>query len=215
MHRFTLCCGMALAAIAGCGGHGVTPLMAAARTGDLAEMRRLLDAGADPYDRDITNGWTALFHAIHKNQPDAVRLLLDRGVNPNQGARSTTALMLAAADRDPTIVEILLNAGANPRLTRFDGATALTQAVSGGALSDIDRPLLGGCHPATVRALLAHDPTLRLPDSMAGRDALFWARFHGCREVLELLGEPNAVSGGQTPRDDDRRTRATDAPSRR
>lgn len=214
MHGITLGFGMALATMAGCGGAGVTPLMAAARTGNLADMRRLLDAGADPNARDITNGWTALFHAIHKNQPAAVRLLLDRGVSPNQGARSRTALMIAAADRDPTIVEMLLEAGADPSRTSFDGATALTEAVSGGALGDISQPLLGGCHPATVRALLARDPTLRLPDSTAGRAALFWARYHGCREVLDVLGEPTAISGGRTPRDDDRRTRATGVPSR-
>jgi len=190
MPRFTLFLGMALASLAtGCGGRGVTPLMAAARRGDTSEMRRLLDAGADPYERDITNGWTALFHAIHKQQPAAVQLLLERGVNPNQGARITSALMLAASDRDPTIVEILLAHGADPTRRGPGGATALTYAVSGGALSDIDRPLLGGCHPATVRALLAHDPTLRLPDTTAGREALFWARFHGCSEVLDLIGE--------------------------
>jgi hypothetical protein len=38
-----------------------------------------------------------------------------------------------------------------------------------------------------VRALLDHDPTLRLPDTIAGREALRWARFHGCAEVLALV----------------------------
>jgi len=31
------------------------------------------------------------------------------------------------------------------------------------------------------------EPTLP-PDSMAGREALWWARFHGCAEVLTLVG---------------------------
>ncbi|HZP47259.1 MAG TPA: ankyrin repeat domain-containing protein [Vicinamibacterales bacterium] len=190
MPRFALCLGMALASVASaCAGRGLTPLMAAARAGDVAEMRRLLDAGADPYARDLTNGWTALFHAIHTRQPEAVRLLLDRGVSPNQGARATTALMLAAMDPDPAMVELLLARGADPHRRGMWGATALTCAVSGGALADIDRPLLGGCHPATVRALLAHDPTLRLPDSFAGREARFWARLHDCREVLALIDD--------------------------
>jgi hypothetical protein len=61
-------------------------------------------------------------------------------------------------------------------------------AVSGGALTDLDQPLLGGCHPATVRALLAHDPSLRLPDMLASREALWWARFHGCADVLKMIG---------------------------
>jgi hypothetical protein len=40
-----------------------------------------------------------------------------------------------------------------------------------------------------VRALLEHDPTLRLPDTFAGREALWWARFHNCTEVLELIDQ--------------------------
>jgi ankyrin repeat protein len=166
---------------------GLTPLMWAARFGAVDAMTALLDGGADPGVRDVANGWTAMFHAIHKHQVAAVRLLLERGVNPNQSARMLTPLMMAAADRDPTIVELLLAHGADPATRGIGGSTALSEAVSGGALGDIDRPLLGGCHPATVRALLAHDPSLTLPDTIASREALFLARFHGCTEVLTLL----------------------------
>jgi hypothetical protein len=38
-----------------------------------------------------------------------------------------------------------------------------------------------------VRALLAHDPGLQLPSTPAGHEALFWARFHDCAEVLKLV----------------------------
>ena len=64
---------------------------------------------------------------------------------------------------------------------------SLSEAVSGGALSDIDRPLFGGCHPATVRVLKEHDPKVDMPDTIAGWNALWWARFHGCQEVLDLV----------------------------
>jgi uncharacterized protein len=169
--------------------HGLTPLMWAARSGAVDAMRALLDGGADPAVRDHMNGWTALFHAIHTRQPAAVRLLLGRGADPNQRAGMATPLLMAAADRDPTIVKLLLEHGADPRARGIGGSTALSEAVSGGALSDIDRPLFGGCHPATVRALLDHDPTLTLPDTIASREARWWARFHGCAEVLTLIGE--------------------------
>ena len=167
--------------------HGMTPLMWAARAGAVDGMKALLDGGADPAARDVMNGWTPLFHAIHKRQAAAVRLLLERGVNPNQRARTLTPLRMAAADRDPAIVELLLAHGADANARGIGGSTALSAAVSGGALSDIDQPLFGGCHPATVRALLKHDPTLRLPDTIAGREALWWARFHGCAEVLAMV----------------------------
>ena len=94
---------------------------------------------------------------------------------------------MAAADRDATIVRLLLAHGADARARGAGGATALSQAVSGGALSDIDLPLLGGCHPETVRALKEHDPGLDLPDTVAGWNALWWAKFHGCREVIDLV----------------------------
>ena len=169
--------------------NGLTPLMWAARSGSIEAMTILLDRGADPGARDAINGWTALFHAIHKRQAGAVRLLLERGVDPNTAARRLRPLAMAAADRDPAILELLLAHGADPHARGIGGSTALSVAVSGGALSDLDRPLLGGCHPATVRALLKHDPTLRLPDTIAGREALWWARFHGCADVLKMIGE--------------------------
>ena len=167
--------------------NGLTPLMWAARSGSIDAMTILLEGGADPGVRDLVNGWDALFHAIHTGQAGAVRLLLDRGVDPNRPARLLTPLAMAAADRDPTILELLLAHGADPNVRGIGGSTALSVAVSGGALSDLDRPLLGGCHAATVRALLKHDPTLRLPDTIAGREALWWARFHGCADVLKMV----------------------------
>jgi ankyrin repeat protein len=167
---------------------GLTALMWAARTGALDAMNTLLDAGADPNARDVASLWTPLFHAIHKHQVEAVRLLLDRGVDPNKPARMLTPLIMAASDADPTIVQLLLAHGADPRARGIGGSTALSEGVSGGALSDIDRPLFGGCHPATVRALKEHDPEVNLPDSIAGWNALWWARFHGCQEVLNLVG---------------------------
>jgi ankyrin repeat protein len=175
--------------------HGLTPLMWAARAGALDAMKTLLDSGATPAARDQRHGWTALFHAIHKRRPGAVRLLLEHGVDPNEPVRLLRPLAMAAADRDPAIVELLLAHGADANARGVGGSTALSVAVSGGALTDLDRPLLGGCHPATVRALLAHDPTLRLPDTIAGREAIWWARFHGCAEVLSLVG----IDGGGSP----------------
>jgi ankyrin repeat protein len=172
----------------------LTPLMWAARRGAVEAMKALIDAGARVDARDSRNEWTALQHAIHTRHAAAALLLLDRGADPNgrSAAGRLTPLLMAADDRDATVVAALLNHGADPRMAGEYGDTPLTRAVSGGALTDIDRPLLGGCRPATVRALLAHDPTLRLPDNFAGRQALRFARFHDCGEVLELVGAARA-----------------------
>jgi hypothetical protein len=51
---------------------------------------------------------------------------------------------------------------------------------------------------AHLRALLEHDPTLRPPDTFAGREALRLARFHKWAEVLTLIDlvdqEQNSVA---------------------
>ena len=59
---------------------------------------------------------------------------------------------------------------AGPRRRRprrgIGGSTALTVAVSGGALTDLDRPIFGGCHPATVKRA----PRARSHAAGAGHD---------------------------------------------
>jgi Ankyrin repeats (3 copies)/Ankyrin repeat len=177
---------------------GITPLMWAARYGATQSMAALLDAGADANARDHNNRWTPLLHAVHKQRPQAVRLLLERGADADAAAPGgLTPLLMAAADTDPSTVEVLLEYGANPRAEGPGGATPLTQAVSGGAMTDIDRPLLGGCRRATVNALMTHDPILRVARTAVGLQAIWWARFHGCAEVLQLIGE-QPTRRGQT-----------------
>jgi ankyrin repeat protein len=181
-------------------GDGLTPLIWAARSGAVEAMTVLLDAGATVDGRDgRSNQWTPLQHAIHRRETDAISLLLERGANPNGSAApgSLTPLLMAAPDPDPAVVKLLLAYGANPRIGGEGGKTPLTQAVSGGALSDIDRPLFGGCRLATVRALVTHDRTLRVLHNAPGLQAIWWARFHGCEAVLELIGE-RPTKPGQT-----------------
>lgn len=158
----------------------LTALMWAARRGSADVIGLLLDRGADVNAKDGRNGWTALQHAIHTRQVAAVRLLLDRGANPNAADHpgALTPLLMASIEPDPTIVSLLLAHGADPHVEGEWGDTPLTRAVSGGAVADVDRGPFGGCHPATLRTLLEHEPTLRLPDNRAGREALMWARLH-------------------------------------
>jgi ankyrin repeat protein len=129
-----------------------------------------------------------------------VSLLLAHGANPNLATPSgITPLMMAADDARPAMVKALLEHGADPRVEGPGGATAFTHAVSGGALSDVtDRPLLGSCRPDTVRAFLAHDPTLKIPATFAGRHATWWARFHGCEDVLRMVGLAQVGAAHQT-----------------
>jgi ankyrin repeat protein len=118
-------------------------LVWAARTGDVAAIRRLAASGIDLDASTITprifvfpdidhTRWTALQHAVQKHQVDTVRVLLECGANPDarQAGTATTPLIIAAGDKDPTIARLLLDAGADVNLSR----KALTQAEPGGPL---------------------------------------------------------------------------------
>lgn len=171
-----------------------SPLIQAARGGQLDTIKLLLDSGADVNQPGPTgDDWeaTPLQHAILARQSGAVRLLLDRGADPNRvGSPNAPApLLLAAGDTDPTFVNLLLAGGANPAIESDSGATPLSHAVSAGPISGPDRPMFGGCRVDTVRALLAHDPTLRLKHNSTGNNAIWWARFQRCKDVLRLIGE--------------------------
>jgi uncharacterized protein len=174
------------------GGDSWTPLIWAARSGSVDAIKVLLDAGADVNLPGSTgDNWdaTPLQHAILQRKPAAVRLLLDRGADVNRGAGgSLTPLFLAAGDTDPAILKLLLAHGADPKVEDEHGATPLSRAVSAGTLHGPDRPMFGGCRVETVRALVAHDPALRLKRNAAWKDAIWWARLQRCEEVLKLVG---------------------------
>jgi ankyrin repeat protein len=175
------------------GGDSWTPLIWASRSGSIDAISLLLDSGADVNLPGPTgDDWdaTPLQHAILARQPAAVRLLLDRGADLNRGAGpGLTPLLLAAGDTDPAILKLLLAHGADPTAEDENGTTPLSRAVSAGTLHGPDRPMFGGCRVETVRALIAHDPGLRLKRNSAWNDAIWWARFQRCGDVLRLVGE--------------------------
>jgi hypothetical protein len=176
------------------GGDTWTALIWASRSGSIEAINLLLDSGADVNLPGSTgDNWdaTPLQHAILQRQPAAVRLLLDRGADLNRGAGSgnLTPLLLAAGDTDPAILKLLLAHGADPAVEDEHGATPLSRAVAAGTLHGPDRPMFGGCRVETVRALITHDPGLRLKRNSAWNDAIWWARFQRCEDVLRLIGQ--------------------------
>jgi len=162
-----------------------TTLAIAARTGDLATMHRLLASGVSPNVVDPGgNRWTPLLHAIHKEQLASVDLLLRSGADPKLSVNNLQPLLMAVATGNAPIVRRLIQAGADPR---SDDNIFLT-AVSGGALSDLDNPLLGRCNGEVVKALLERAPDLRLRPGPRARIALWFAWFNNCGAELKAAG---------------------------
>jgi ankyrin repeat protein len=170
-----------------------TPLMYAARRGHLATMRALLDAGADANHVDSANHWTPLMHALHTKQHEAAMLLLARGADPAIGGHGNGfgPLAMAALDNDTSMESALIAKG----VPRDQTARALEIAVSGGTLTDIDRPLLGACYTESVSLLLQANPAMQVPGGSGTFSPLWWARMKRCREVVRLVEQRRASAG--------------------
>jgi len=130
-----------VAGLVGSGGGGLTALTFAAREGDIASARTLLDAGAD-INQTTEYGWTPLLTAVNNRNYQLARLLLDRGANPNLANKGGwTPLYLAVDNRNieggdyPVpkpdldhleLIEALLVKGANPNLRVKDNTLTRT-----------------------------------------------------------------------------------------
>jgi ankyrin repeat protein len=164
----------------------ITRLARAARAGDVAVITELAAAGHDLNVRDPGgNHWTPLLHAIHKRQRASIDALLAAGADVHRRAGDVTPLLMAVGNGQADIVRRLLAAGAHPR---EDGVGIFALAVAGGAMTDIENPLLGRCNVDIVRALLDRDPTLRLPRNARGHLSLMFARLNHCGDVLRIVG---------------------------
>ena len=110
-----------------------TPLMEAARTGDIALAELLLEKGADLHAVSST-GMTALHFAAAEGSAEMVQLLLRNGAHPNiattdapflniECAKGVTPLHLAASAGNAKAMEYLLAAGAYINTPDAEGNT--------------------------------------------------------------------------------------------
>lgn len=144
------------------------PLDIALQSGDVAEMRRLLDGGADPNARWSNSGDRFPLQEVLEGSSFGYRiedpagmigLLLERGADPSMkwcpfesrgpwdgfpsctSAHGVTPLMLAAIAGRVEIVELLLGAGADAGARNWAGGSALDYAYDEVAFEMISRAL--------------------------------------------------------------------------
>jgi ankyrin repeat protein len=129
-------------------GEGTTPLIRAARTNDLAVMKLLLDAGADPFITlpDRTNalmiaaglGYGGLrgegiriVTPTPEGAVEAVQLLLDRGMDVDAFNNAGNTALHGAVNRGDAVVKLLVSRGAR-LIKNKAGFTPLDLALGAG-----------------------------------------------------------------------------------
>ena len=132
---------------------GSYSLIHATSHNDIAEVKRLLDGGANPNAAinevwTHLNGRTALMEAVIKGHAEIVKILLSDGANPNAATNDGhTALMGAASKGHAEFVKMLLAAGANPNAVGYSDSTALFGAAEQKKLEIMKILLSAGANP--------------------------------------------------------------------
>jgi serine/threonine-protein phosphatase 6 regulatory ankyrin repeat subunit B len=203
--------------------YGWTALLVATQNRHYQLGKLLLEKGADPR---IANqgGWTPLYIATDNRnieggdyptrKPDMdhleyIRLLLDKGAEPNARMHSSTetrtifthqwlhengatAFLRAAQSGDLVLMKLLLQRGAEPKLVTDHGVTPLMVAAGIGWVEGVTFEWSPQQTLDTVRFLIDLGADVNARDIVDGRTALMGAAHKGRNDVVQLLVEHGA-----------------------
>jgi ankyrin repeat protein len=148
-------------------------LLVGARQGDLAQVERVLAAGASPASRNRL-GKTALILAAEKGNLAIVEAVLKAGADVNQASlEGVTPLMAASYAGASSVVKRLLEAGAKTDARDRMNKPAMVYAAGQGSAGAIDALLASGIDVDTA---YEH-----------GLTALMWAAGQGQADAVRLL----------------------------
>ena len=156
---------------------GVTPLAEAARAGDEATMRLLIEHGASVKDA----GPQGLYLALHSNCTACRDLMIQ---SADRSFLNVAMLMNSPPRGDALDVEMLLDRGADANATDRDGRTILMLAASSDAL-----PIDG------IRTLLERGADIHAKTAQ-GETALDFANMRGSTPVVDQLIKAGARETG-------------------
>jgi len=178
---------------------GSTPLLVAASNDDVAQVKQLLKAGANPNVRNKLDTTPLLEAAFHSNS-EIIKALLDAGADPNAaGADGQTPLMLVARGTNVAAAKMLLEKGANPRAreaqrrqTALMWAAANSQGPMTRLLVEVDAELDARTATDLMTPLVSAEPRAQ-PRSPGGMTALMFASREGCLDCVAAMVEKGAA----------------------
>jgi ankyrin repeat protein len=172
---------------------GYTPLLFAARQGDLESTRVLLAAGANVNDTAAA-GTSALVVAAHSGQGALAALLLDHGADPNAAGAGYTALHAAVVRGDLALTKAVLAHGADPNARLLKG----TPERRGSHDFSLAGNLIGAT-PFWLAAKLAEPAIMRVLAAAGADPRVAMKNGTTALMVAIYLGEP-ALAGGISDR---------------
>jgi ankyrin repeat protein len=171
--------------------HAAVPLVDAAKRGDTASVRSLLQRTRDANVAE-PDGTTALHWAAQRGDATLTEILLRAGAKAKTATRyGVTPLALACQRGSGPVVRQLLVAGADANAALPGGETALMTAARAGAVDVLELLLARGANP-------------NAKDDTAGQTSLMWAAAEGHAPAIAALVAKGAdlsarSTGGWTP----------------
>lgn len=186
-----------------------SPLATAARDGRVAEVRRLLAAGAE-VDAPAGGGFPALAWAARLGRVEAMHVMIEGGAaidGQDQGVNGWTPIMHALHKDQTKAALAFLEWGAGVDATSRNGTTPLMRAACENEPEVVRALLAAGADPRRttrdgtnalefavnggnieiVQMLLQAAPDLRLGDSFESRLARLVARLSGKGAILDAI----------------------------
>src|SRR5262245_9165109 len=181
-----LAAGLSAPLQAGAAADSTHRLVDAAKSADLDTLRTMVQQQHVDVNEPQVDGTTALHWAVHRDDLNAVNLLLGAGANARATNRyGATPLSLACINGNAAIVERLLVADADPDVRSGDGETPLMTASRTGAA-------------AVVTLLAEYGADVNATETWRGQTALMWAVAEQHASAVRALLDAGADAHGKS-----------------
>jgi len=163
------------------------PVHEAAKSGDIAKLRQLLDKDPKLLNLKDEIGKTPVHWAVGKGQPAALQVMLDEyKADPNiRNNNDGTPLHVAASQAQPECARILLERGADVNARTRNNSTPLHFAAYKGRMAG---------HIEAARVLIEYGADVNAAID-TGATALTMATFRQNTEIIALLEKHGARMG--------------------